>query len=150
MLSSTNYHKFYYLPDIDLQALQTNFPICGSPAFEKIFVSVQQKPQINLIESLNCFGASVSRRPIKSSLYKYYADYYDNTEIIRRDEQIIVNRKKVRRLMQLMGVYTIYPKLNLIKRFHAQYVRPYLLRNLAITEPNQVWGIDTSVQQQAA
>jgi putative transposase len=44
--------------------------------------------------------------------------------------------------MQQMGVETIYPKPNLSKRYHAQYIRPYLLRNLAITRPNQVWGID--------
>ena len=68
--------------------------------------------------------------------------YRTITKIIRRDEKIIVNRKKIRRLMQVMGVYTIYPKPNLSKRYHAQYVRPYLLRNLPITGPNQVWGVD--------
>jgi putative transposase len=46
--------------------------------------------------------------------------------------------------MKLMGVYTIFPKPNLSKRLHAQYVKPYLLRNLNITRPNQVWGIDIS------
>jgi len=61
--------------------------------------------------------------------------YRTITKIIRRDEKIIVNRKKIRRLMQVMGVYTIYPKPNLSKRYHAQYVRPYLLRNQA--EPKQ-------------
>lgn len=44
--------------------------------------------------------------------------------------------------MRVMGVYTIYPKPNLSKRYHAQYLRPYLLRNLKISRPNQVWGID--------
>lgn len=53
-----------------------------------------------------------------------------------------VNRKRVRRLMRVMGIYAIYPKPNLSKRYHAQYVRPYLLRNLTITRPNQVWGVD--------
>jgi putative transposase len=53
-----------------------------------------------------------------------------------------VNRKRVRRLMRLMGIYAIYPQPNLSKRFHAQYVRPYLLRGLNIDRPNHVWGID--------
>lgn len=44
--------------------------------------------------------------------------------------------------MKVMGVYTIYPKPNLSKRYHAQYIKPYLLRNLDITRPNQVWGVD--------
>ena len=68
--------------------------------------------------------------------------YRTISRIIRRDDQILVNRKKVRRMMRDMGVYTIYPKPNLSKRYHAQYIRPYLLRKLAITRPNQVWGID--------
>jgi len=64
------------------------------------------------------------------------------TRILRRDHGLIINRKKVRRLMRLMGIYTLYPKPNLSKRFHAQYIRPYLLRNLAIQAPDQVWGVD--------
>ena len=68
--------------------------------------------------------------------------YRTITKIIRRDDKIVVNRKRIRRLMQVMGVYTIYPKPNLSKRYHAQYIRPYLLRNLTVTRPDQVWGID--------
>lgn len=64
------------------------------------------------------------------------------TKVIRRDDKLCVNRKKVRRMMRDMGVYTIYPKPNLSKRYHAQYIRPYRLRNLNITHPDQVWGID--------
>jgi putative transposase len=68
--------------------------------------------------------------------------YWKITDVLRKEESI--NRKRVRRLMKLMGVYTIFPKPNLSKRLHAQYVKPYLLRNLYITRPNQVWGIDIS------
>lgn len=64
------------------------------------------------------------------------------TKIICRDLGVIVNRKKIRRMMRDMGIYTIYPKPNLSKRYHAQYRRPYLLRNLSITRPDQVWGVD--------
>ena len=53
-----------------------------------------------------------------------------------------VNRKRVRRLMRNMGLRTVYPRPNLSKRYHAQYVHPYLLRNLDIIRPNQVWGVD--------
>lgn len=64
------------------------------------------------------------------------------TRYLRRQDGLIVNRKKVRRLMQLMGGYALYPKPNLSKRYHAQYIRPYLLRHAAITRPNHVWGVD--------
>jgi len=62
------------------------------------------------------------------------------TDVLRRD--YVINRKRVQRLMQQMGIYAIYPKPNLSKRYHAQYVKPYLLRNLNIAYPNQVWGVD--------
>lgn len=54
----------------------------------------------------------------------------------------IVNPKRVRRLLRKMGIMAIYPKRNLSKLGHAKYVRPYLLRGLKITKPNQVWAID--------
>jgi putative transposase len=55
---------------------------------------------------------------------------------------ITVNVKRVRRLLRKMGVMAIYPKRNLSKLGHAKYIRPYLLRGLDITRPNQVWAID--------
>ena len=64
------------------------------------------------------------------------------TRVLRRETGWIINRKKVRRLMRIIGIYTIFPKPNLSKRFHAQYIRPYLLRNVTIVEPDQVWGVD--------
>jgi len=68
--------------------------------------------------------------------------YRTITKVICRDDKLCVNRKKIRRMMRDMGVYTIYPKPNLSKRYHAQYVRPYLLRKLNITHADQVWGVD--------
>lgn len=54
----------------------------------------------------------------------------------------IVNPKRIRRLLRKMGIMAIYPKRNLSKLGHAKYVRPYLLRDLKIIKPNQVWAID--------
>lgn len=53
-----------------------------------------------------------------------------------------VGRKLVRRYMDEMGISCIYPKPNLSKRNMQHKVFPYLLRNISITEPNQVWAID--------
>jgi len=52
------------------------------------------------------------------------------------------NSKRFRRLLRKMGVEPIYPKRNLSRLGHAKYVHPYLLRELKITRPNQVWAID--------
>jgi putative transposase len=53
-----------------------------------------------------------------------------------------VNRKRVRRLMRLMGIEAIYQKPNTSQRHPAHKVYPYLLRGLAIERPNQVWCAD--------
>lgn len=70
-----------------------------------------------------------------------YFGYRRMTRFLR-DQGIHVNRKRIRRLMQRMGLEAIYPKPNLSKRLHTQYTRPYLLRGLSIDRPDQVWGID--------
>lgn len=52
------------------------------------------------------------------------------------------NRKRIQRLMDLMGLYAIYPKprLSMSNREHKKY--PYLLRDLKIVRPNHVWATD--------
>ena len=54
----------------------------------------------------------------------------------------VVNHKRVRRLLRIMGILAIYPKRNLSKAGLAKYIRPYLLRGIKIERPNQVWAID--------
>jgi putative transposase len=54
----------------------------------------------------------------------------------------VVNHKRIRRLLRLMGIMAIYPKRNLSKLGLSKYIRPYLLRGLKIERPNQVWAID--------
>lgn len=53
-----------------------------------------------------------------------------------------VNRKAVQRHMREMGIAGIVPGPNLSKRSAQHKIYPYLLRNLSITHPNQVWSID--------
>ena len=52
------------------------------------------------------------------------------------------NRKRVQRLMKLMGLVAIYPKPNTRKANPEEKKYPYLLRNLVLTGPNQVWSTD--------
>lgn len=53
-----------------------------------------------------------------------------------------VNRKRVQRLMRIMGIEAIYPKPR-TSRPHPQHkVYPYLLRDLTVEYPNQVWAAD--------
>lgn len=61
-----------------------------------------------------------------------------------RREGKLVNRKAAKRLMRLMGLESIAPKPNTSKPALDHPVYPYLLRNLEIRRPNQVWATDTT------
>lgn len=59
-----------------------------------------------------------------------------------RTQGLTVNRKRVRRLMRLMGIQAIYRRQNTSRRHPQHAVFPYLLRGLVIDRPNQVWAAD--------
>lgn len=53
-----------------------------------------------------------------------------------------VNRKRVSRLMQVMGIEAVYPKPNLSQPAEGHKIYPYLLRGVPIERVNQVWSTD--------
>jgi putative transposase len=53
-----------------------------------------------------------------------------------------VNRKRVQRLMRLMGLAAIYPKPRLSAAGRGHRIYPYLLRGVRIERPDQVWSAD--------
>jgi putative transposase len=61
---------------------------------------------------------------------------------VRDEDGLFVGKKLVKRLMVEMGLYVIYPKPNLSKpgKHHIKF--PYLLKNMNIFLPNQVWAVD--------
>jgi putative transposase len=59
-----------------------------------------------------------------------------------RGEGHVVNRERVRRLMRLMGIETIYQKPNTSRKHPNHKIYPYLLKNMVIDRPNQVWCAD--------
>jgi len=61
---------------------------------------------------------------------------------VLRREGLAVNRKRVRRLMRVMGLEAIYQKPNTSQGHPDHKVYPYLLRGLIIDRPNQVWCAD--------
>lgn len=56
--------------------------------------------------------------------------------------ELSINRKRAQRLMRRMGLEAIYPKRATTRPAVGHKIYPYLLRNLAITRPNQVWSSD--------
>ena len=54
----------------------------------------------------------------------------------------LVNRKRVQRLMRLVGLSALYPKPRTSQPGKGHKIYPYLLRELQIDHPNQVWATD--------
>ena len=59
-----------------------------------------------------------------------------------RREGLLVNRKRVSRLLQIMGIEAIYPRAFTSRPQEGHRICLYLLEGLALTGPNQVWCAD--------
>ena len=66
------------------------------------------------------------------------------TDYLNKDLGYRVDDKRIRRLYRIMNLKTIYAKPRTTISDPAKYKYPYLLRNLSITAPNQVWQTDIS------
>jgi putative transposase len=96
--------------------------------------------------------------PRSSYYYTPQPDSTENLALMRRVDQLYllrpffgsrkiavelgVNRKRVRRLMRIMGLEAHYPKPNLSRPAPGHQVYPYLLRGVKIERPNHVWSTD--------
>ena len=74
------------------------------------------------------------------TLNTFYGSRRMKAWLERRGER--VNRKRMQRLMRVMGLRAIYRKPGTIRQTPGAKVYPYLLRNARITRPNQVWAAD--------
>jgi putative transposase len=68
--------------------------------------------------------------------------FYGSLVEALRQEGRLVNRKRVRRLMRLMGLVALVPKPGTSKASPGNKIYPYLLRGLTIDRPNHVWAAD--------
>lgn len=59
-----------------------------------------------------------------------------------KQEGIPAGRKRIGRLMTQMGIEALYRKANTSKKAPGHHIYPYLLRNLTIDRPNEVWATD--------
>ena len=119
-----------------------------------------QNPDVSIVQQ--CKLLKISRTSV------YYKSKGENPENIRlmrlMDEQYLKtpthgsrsmvtflkklgynrNRKRIQRLMRLMGLEAIYPKKKTSKPNPGHKIYPYLLRSVHIDHPNQVWAADIS------
>jgi len=59
-----------------------------------------------------------------------------------REQGYEVNRKRVCRLMEVMGLAAVYPKPKLSQPGEGHRIYPYLLEGVEVTRANQVWSTD--------
>lgn len=64
------------------------------------------------------------------------------TDYLNLDLGYRINKKRIRRLYTLMGLQTIFCRPRTTIKDKTNYIYPYLLRNLKVERPNQVWQTD--------
>ena len=62
--------------------------------------------------------------------------------VLRQERRQSISRKRVQRLMRLMGIEALYPKPHLSRPAAGHEIYPYLLRDIVVSRPNQVWSTD--------
>lgn len=78
-----------------------------------------------------------------AEVYERYPFYgYRRITAMLRRKGILINKKKVQRLMKILNLRAIYPGPNTSKRNQAELVYPYLLKGVSVTDIHQVWQID--------
>lgn len=95
-------------------------------------------------------GESEENLRIMEVMDKYYLEHPTSgvktmVSMLSLEHGLIVNPKRARRLMRAMNLIPIYPqKKSLSSGGCSKFFHPYLLRNLDIERPNQVWSTDIS------
>jgi putative transposase len=113
-------------------------------------LSIVQQCRLLSISRSGWYYESKGETPLNLSLMRMIDEqflltpYYGSRQMARhlRRAGYCVSRKRVRRLMRIMGLKAIYqsPKTSAPNPEHAIY--PYLLNGLDINRPNQVWCTD--------
>jgi putative transposase len=98
--------------------------------------SLYYEPAVETSENLQL----MRRIDEQYTAYPFYGSRKMTAWLVQQGEH--VNRKRVQRLMRLMGLEAIYPKPRLSLAGRGHRVFPYLLRNVRIERPDQVWSTD--------
>ena len=98
--------------------------------------SIYYRPRAASAEDLSLMG-EIDRQYLETP---FYGSRRMKAWLGRRG--VRVSRKRVQRLMRAMGLRAIYRRPSTSRRSPEHPVYPYLLRNVRITRPNQVWAAD--------
>jgi len=118
------------------------------PAYSQI--SIRRQCELVGLNRSSYYVKSAEESPLNLELMKAIDKQYMETPFYGYPKMTAwlhrqnypVNKKRVARLMRLMGLQAVFPsrKTSIPAKGHKIY--PYLLRGVAITRPNQVWSTD--------
>ena len=96
--------------------------------YQPVGISAEDGELMRLLDALHLSYPFMGSRRLRDALFDEHG--------------MRVNRKKVQRLMRLMGIQALYPKQHTSAPGKGHKVYPYLLKGLAIERANQVWCAD--------
>jgi putative transposase len=113
-------------------------------------LSVTRQCRLLQVSRSSVYYEAVGESPLNLELMRLMDEQYLETPYYGarqmachlRRQGYRVNRKRVRRLMQLMGLMAIYQRPTTSKPHPEHEIYPYLLREVEVSEPNQVWCAD--------
>jgi putative transposase len=116
---------------------------CIEPEHNAITIA-RQCALVGLARSTWCYrpaGESAVNLALMRAIDEQYlrTPFYGSRKMA---EVLGINRKRVQRLMRVMGIEAIYPKRRTTWPGAGHKIYPYLLRNVEVTRPDQVWASD--------
>jgi putative transposase len=113
-------------------------------------ISIRRQCQLLGVSRASYYRGPARESPFNLQLMRLIDEQYTKTPFYGYPKMTIhlrelgyhVNEKRVARLMQVMGLQAVRPRLRTSRPHPEHRVYPYLLRDLDITLPNQVWCAD--------
>lgn len=113
-------------------------------------LSVRRQCELLDLNRSTYYYVPATESPLNLTLMRLIDEQYMRTPfygwprmtVYLQNQGYTINHKRVQRLMHKMDIQAIYPKPSLSKANPEHKVYPYLLRELTITHPNQVWSTD--------
>ena len=113
-------------------------------------LSVRRQCELLDLNRSTYYYVPATESPLNLTLMRLIDEQYMRTPfygwprmtVYLQNQGYTINHKRVQRLMHKMDIQAIYPKPSLSKANLEHKVYPYLLRELTITHPDQVWSTD--------
>ena len=118
------------------------------PGHEQL--SVRRQCELVGLNRASYYYQAAQERPLNLELMRKIDEQYLKTPYYGWPRMTValqrqgygINHKRVQRLMNLMGLQAIYPRSRAKNERHHHKIYPYLLNEVEIVRPNQVWSSD--------